>query len=66
MLYHILNDDVSAHEVAVYFLELNAVGSKHLLYLNAVLIGLSFILQPADGIILLDSPQEIVKVVVAL
>lgn len=66
MLYHVLNDDVCAHEIALYFLELNAVRSKHLLYPYAVLVGFRFILQPADRVILLDALKEIVKIVIAI
>lgn len=38
-LYHVLDYDVGAHEVAVDLRERNAVRLEHFLYLDAVLIG---------------------------
>ena len=66
MLYHMLYDDVGAHEIAVYLGKRHAVRLEHLLYLDAVLIRFGFGLQTSYRIIFLDALQKIIQVVIPL
>ena len=60
MLYHMLNYDISTHKIAIDFCKWYTICLKPFLYLNTVLVRLSFSLQTPYWIIFLDTPQKIV------